>query len=125
MQRKIWNYFEIAGQLAVSKQDKRTYLLGVIGIRNDGVMVRSMNGPTPTPNREIHAEYKICKKLDHGAVIYVARVRTGDGKFGNAKPCHSCRKVLRSRRVKKVYYTKGPNSFGIYYPMKDQFNEDA
>lgn len=125
MQRKIWSYFEIAGQLAISKDDKRTYLLGAVGVRKDGCMVVAMNGPTPTPNREIHAEYKLCRKLDHGATVYVARIRTGDGKFGNAKPCHACRKVLRSRRVNKVYYTKGLGKFGIYYPMKDTFNEDA
>jgi deoxycytidylate deaminase len=124
MQRKIWNYFEMAGRMAISKQDRRTYLLGAIGVRGDGTMVRSMNSPSPIPNREIHAEYKLCRKLDHGATVYIARIRVGDGAFVNAKPCLACRKVLRSRRVKKVYYTIGENEYGIYFPMKDEFNAE-
>lgn len=116
MQRKIWNYFQMAGRMALSKQDRRTYLLGAIGVRNDGCMVSSMNGPSPVPTREVHAEYKLCRKLDHDAVVYIARVRVGDGAFVNAKPCASCRKMLRSRRVKKVYYTISNTEYGIWYP---------
>ena len=118
MNNKIWTYFELAGKMAVSKQDQRTYLLGAIGIRGDNAIVSSMNAPTPFPTREAHAEYKLVRKLDHGATVYVARIRTGDGAFANAKPCKDCMKVLKSRRVKRVYYTIGQNEFGCYYPMR-------
>jgi hypothetical protein len=119
--KKIWNYFEMAGKMATSKEDRRTYLLGAIGIRGDGTIVRSLNGPSRVPAREAHAEYKLCRKLDHGATVFVARIRVGDGTFGNARPCQKCRKMLQSRKVKKVYYTIAHNEFGIYYPMRDSF----
>ena len=121
MRRKIWNYFELAGRMAVSKKDRRTYLIGAVAIRGDGTLVCSMNGPTPQPTREVHAEYKVCQKLDYGATIYVARIKVGNGNFGNAKPCQVCRKILRSKKVKKVYYTISHNEYGVYYPMKNTF----
>ncbi len=115
----------MAREAAISKQDVRTYLLGAVAVRGDGCIVKSANGPSPVPNREVHVEYKLCKKLDHDAVIYVARVRKGDGSFVNARPCEACRKMMRSRRVKKVYYTISDSEFGVYFPMKDEFNAKA
>lgn len=116
MKRKIWNYFEIAAKVALSKKDQRAYLLGAIGIRGDGVMVMSLNSPSQDPAREAHAEYKLCKKLDHGAVVFIARIRISDSAFVNANPCKACRKILKSKKVKKVYYTIGPKEYGCYYP---------
>jgi len=116
MRRKIWNYLEIAGRTASKrKHDQRAYWLGAAAERSDGVIVTSCNGPSIKRAREVHAEYRLSKKLDYGATVYVARVRALDGKFGNAKPCKSCENVLRARKVKKVYYTIGPNEFGVLY----------
>jgi len=67
--QKIWKYFKMAGSIATSKKDRRTYLLGAVAIRGDGCIVKSANGPSPVPAREAHAEYKLCKKLDHGATV--------------------------------------------------------
>ena len=114
MNQKIWNYFEIAGKLATKKKDRRYYFLAALGIRSDGTAVSSVNGaPAEGPMREAHAEYRLSKKLDYGAIVYVARVRIGDGTFGMAKPCLDCQKALRSRGVKKVYYTLGNDKFGV------------
>ena len=111
---RIWNYFEMAGRVAILKQDRRTYQLGVIGVRGDGCIVRASNSPSQAPAREAHAEYKVSKKLDHGATVYVVRIR-GDGSFGMAHPCKACLKILTSRRVKKVYYTISNSKYGVIY----------
>lgn len=116
MNRKIWNYLEIAGRTASKrKHDQRDYWLGAAAERADGALVTACNGPAPDKTREVHAEYRLSRKLDQGATVYVARVRTGDGKFGNAKPCRSCRNALKARKVKKVYYTIGQDEYGILY----------
>lgn len=118
MKRKIWHFFEIAAELATKKKDildKRAYFLGAIGIRQDGTIVASINGSSTSPKRQAHCEYRLASKLDFGATIYVARVRKGDGSFAMAKPCRNCQKVLRSKKVKKVYYTISQNEYGVLY----------
>lgn len=116
MRSKIWAYLEIAGRTASKrKHDQRAFWLGAAAERSDGVIVTSCNGPSPERERKVHAEYRLSKKLDHGATVYVARVRIKDGKFANARPCSNCQNALRARKVKKVYYTIGPNEFGVMY----------
>lgn len=113
MNKKIFNFFEIAGRTAASKKDRRAYLVGAIGIRHDGAMVRSLNAPTELRNRRAHAECKLCRKLDYYAEVYVARVKLLDGKFGMSRPCNSCRKILTTKKVRKVFYTIDENYYGI------------
>lgn len=111
MNRKIFNYFKIAAKLSRKKKNKRYFYLGAIGIRSDGVMVKSANGPTPEPHPESHAEVRMAKKLDVGSTVYVARVvATGD--FAMAKPCRNCERYLKNKGVKTVYYTIANNEFG-------------
>lgn len=114
--RRIVAFFEAAAQAAVSKEDVRSFLIGAIGRRADGAMVRSLNGPTPHKNRTIHAEYKLSKKLDAGATVYIVRVRKDTGEFAMARPCDNCLKVLRSKFVKKIYYSISPSEYGIIDP---------
>lgn len=114
MNGKIFHYLEIAGRKAAKKND-RTWLLGAVGIRADGTIVTSINGSVAIPTRQAHAEYRLTKKLDAGSVVYVARVRKDSGEFGMAKPCANCEKALRDRKVRKVYYTIGPNEFGVLH----------
>ncbi len=120
--KKVWHYFDLAGQMAIKRDDRRTFKLGCVALRNDGAMVRSNNGPSPVPTRSTHAEYKVALKLDHGATVFVTRIGRG-GAYRNARPCRSCQKALRSRRVKRVYYTLSPDRYGIYFPMKDKFHD--
>jgi tRNA(Arg) A34 adenosine deaminase TadA len=106
--RKIFQYLEIAAKIGSKRDDKRQYWIGAVGKRSDGTLVFSSNGPTPKPDRCSHAEYKLTKKLDYGAIVYVARVlRNGD--FAMAKPCANCVRALQSKRVKRVYYTIANN----------------
>lgn len=118
MLRKVFHYLQIAGQTAKKKgpEDKRTFLLGAVGVRSDGKMVKSFNSSTVFPVPAAHAEFRVAAKLDVDSVVYVARVRVGDGKFALAKPCKNCQRVLKSRGVRRVYYTTNyPNEYGILY----------
>lgn len=113
IREKIFNYFQIAAMTARSKADERTFFLGAVGIRKDGAMVKALNGPTQIPNRLAHAEARLCRKLDVGSVVYVARVSVSTGQFAISKPCNSCVKIMKSKGVKKVYYTIGPDHYGV------------
>ena len=104
----------------MSKSDNRTFLLGSVGIRSDGAMVKSLNSPTEIPNRKTHSEYRLSKKLDYNSIVYVARVRLADGKFAMARPCVSCQKVLCSKRVSKVYYTISECEWGLWIPSQNK-----
>lgn len=90
----------------------RHFLLGVIGVRSDGAIVTSYNGPTNTPTRTVHAEYRVSKKLDVGSTVYVARILRRGG-FAAAKPCVRCESALRSRGVRRVYYTQDNSEIGV------------
>lgn len=100
-------------KLASSKEDERSFLLGAVGIRKDGVMVQATNGPSRLPCRQAHAEARLCRKLTPGSIVYVVRVRLADGKFGMARPCHSCQKILKSKGIKKVYYSINSFEYGV------------
>jgi len=66
-----------------------------------------------------HGEHKIARKLDHGAIVYVVRVLRKDGTLAMSRPCPDCQAILRSKRVKKVYYSINPEQYGIYIPADD------
>lgn len=99
----------------MSRDDDRAFLLGAIAIRGDGAMVRALNSPTDLPSRQVHAEYRLSRKIDYDATVYVARIRLIDGKFGMARPCKNCMKALISKRVKKIYYTINHDEYGIIH----------
>ena len=113
MKRKILHYFEVAARVAQSKDDIRVFWIGAVGIRNDGAMVCSLNSPTRFQNRIVHAEYKLCKKLDTHATVYIARVRLDNFQFAIAKPCDNCMKRMRSLDVDKIYYTIDQSHYGM------------
>ncbi len=104
-------YFDLAIKAASRGDTSRHYLLGAVGIRKDGAIVTACNSKTQKPSRKTHAEYKLSRKLDLGSTVYVARVLK-DGSVSSAKPCKNCEKALRTRGVKKVFYTIGPDEFG-------------
>lgn len=116
MNRKIFNYFEIAAQTAVLKNDERNFLLGSVGIRSDGTMVKSFNSSAVIPMPAAHSERRLAAKLDYGAVVYVARVRLIDGCWGMAKPCQSCMAALTAKKVSKIYYTISHKEYGVIIP---------
>jgi|SRR5271166_321315 len=113
MNNKVWYYFDLAGKLTVAKNNSRSFLLGSIGLRKDGALVSAINSISQTPNRQLHSEYRLSRKLDKGSIVFVARVRLLNGEFAEAKPCFSCEKALRNKGVKRVFYTISHNEYGV------------
>lgn len=105
----ILSYLRIAGQVAM-RGSARDYFLGALGVRADGAIVASFNGPAPHPAPSAHAEARLSRKLDTGSVVYVARVLSS-GDFANSRPCRHCMKALRHKKCRVVYYTTGPAEF--------------
>lgn len=96
--------------------DKKNYHLGCVLRRSDGALVCSKNERTKVPQPYAHAEVRAIMKADKGSILYIARV-TKDNSWAMAKPCLKCQVSIRSRKIKKVYYTIGPGEFGVWYPI--------
>lgn len=102
----------IAAKLARSKNDDRRFCLGGIGIRKDGVIVQAVNGNPKEPEPKHHCESRLCRKLDKGSIVYVARTLF-DGTWANSMPCKGCRMAMRNRGVIKCYFTIAPMTYGV------------
>ena len=96
---------------ASNHEDCRRYRLGAVGIRKDGAIVVSRNIPTRYPEPSAHAESRLARKLDRGAIVYVVRI-TASGKLTLARPCVSCIRILKSKGVKKVFYSINEKEYG-------------
>jgi deoxycytidylate deaminase len=100
-----------AVKASILRDDDRTFRIGSVAIRGDGAVVRSYNGCPKFPTREHHSEGRLCRKLDRGATVFVARI-TRDGLWACSKPCPDCHRAMRRAYVKKVYYTIAPKEYG-------------
>ena len=115
----------LAGQVALPtnvKMDMRQFWVGVIGIRRDNVLVSAKNGSAQATDflaykngfPPAHAEARCCRKMDNGGVIYVARVAKGTRLLALARPCVFCVRVLRSKDIRRVYYTISNEEYGVW-----------
>lgn len=94
--------------------DHRTARVGCVMRRGDGALIKARNAATQNSTcrvPELHAEARATRKADVGAIAYVARVRR-DGTYGNARPCRSCRTIMRARGVVRAYYTLSDTEWG-------------
>lgn len=110
------NLFELAMQTAKKRSDcsleRRSFFIGAVGIRHDGVVVTARNEATRGPSPSGHAEARLLRKLGkYAPVVYVARYCLGNHQSAIAKPCTTCMQHLINKRVKRVYYTVGPNQW--------------
>jgi len=124
---------KLAGKIAVpvSDDDRRSFWLGCVGIRNDGVMVSSRNGNIRNmfskntvnvesdKSCEYHAEGRALRKMDKGGILYVARISRKDGSFVMSRPCPLCQAKIKAKKIEKVYYSINNRQYGVYYPSKD------
>jgi tRNA(Arg) A34 adenosine deaminase TadA len=109
-------------------QDQRNFLLGCVGVRNDGCLVSGKNGAsslsTPWENYHAypgaHAEGRVLRKMDGGGVLYVARVSRKDSKLTMSRPCGMCQTLIVSKRISKVYYSISQTQYGVWYPKTDK-----
>jgi len=112
---RIDKYFRVARQVATkgdSKDAKRHYRLGAVGIRTDGTVVMSSNVPCRNPEKQAHAEARVVKKLDFGSEVFVVRIDS-QGQLRSARPCRSCQGLLRLRGIKQCYYSISETEFGV------------
>jgi len=115
-----------AGKIALG-DDERNFLLGAIGVRQDGVSVSAKNGAVISSTyddyriiSDAHAECRVIRKLGKYGIIYVSRVLKKDGTFAMARPCGGCQLRIRAAKVKKVYYTVNNSQYGIWDPITDR-----
>lgn len=97
-----------------AEPDHRTARVGCVIRRGDGATVKARNAATANATKkvpELHAEARATRKADVGGVAYVARVRR-DGTYGNARPCPSCRVIMRARGIIRAYYTLSDTEWG-------------
>lgn len=106
---------ELAAEVSKLKDDNRTYRLGAVAIRGDDVLVSAYNGYPGVPTPPAHCEARLVRKLDKGAVVYLTRL-SREGQWANSKPCPDCLRAMRRARVKRVYYTSGPNEWDSLEP---------
>lgn len=106
-------YLDLAIRIAKGGAENRNYLIGCVGLRTDGAIVVAPNSWTKDPEHTAHGENRVLKKAGFGATLWVARV-TRDNQWANAKPCVKCQALIRNKKVKRVYFTLGPNQYGCW-----------
>lgn len=128
------NMLKLAGKVAISpdENDRRTYVLGCIGIRNDGVLVSARNGSIQhmfsksldpyesDKSSDYHAEGRALRKMDKGGILYVARVSRKDGSLAMSKPCCLCQAKIKAKKIEKVYYTINSYQYGVWHVESDK-----
>jgi cytidine deaminase len=103
-----------------AKNDKKRWLLACVAERSDGAIVSSVNHEAPDRHLEAHAEARVLKKVDRGAVLYISRVLRGDRRnWAMARPCPNCQRLIKKYGVKKVYYTIANGEYGIWNPQEE------
>ena len=107
--------------------DPRSFWLGCVGIRKDGVIVSSRNGSSQFQdyieyhqfNPNAHAEGRVLRKLGKYGSIFVSRVAKKDGSLAMARPCPMCQTRIKSAKISKVYYSINNEQYGIWYTDND------
>lgn len=92
----------------------KKFLLAALGERRDGTLVQAQNGCSRDIQPAHHAEARLCRKLDQGATVWVARVNRR-GEWRLARPCPGCLARLRAKHVRLVYYTIRPQEYGVIW----------
>lgn len=106
-------YLDLAIRIAKGGEEDRNYLIGCVALREDGAVVVAPNILTKKPEHSAHAEARNLKKSGSGAILWVARIHRS-GEWANAKPCIKCQTLIRNKKVKKVFYTVGPNEWSCW-----------
>jgi tRNA(Arg) A34 adenosine deaminase TadA len=96
-----------------SRHDNRSFFLGAVGMRRDGVIVSARNIAATDVTPTAHAEARVVKKLTCDSIVWVARVGRGAGNWALARPCNKCMLRMLTAGVRKVVYTIAPNEWGI------------
>ena len=95
------------------RRDTRSFFLGAVGMRNDGVIVQSRNIAAKDVTPDAHAEARLVKKLTHDSIVWVARVGKGTKDWALARPCDGCQLRMKLAGVRKVVYTISNSEWGV------------
>lgn len=102
-------YFRIA-KMASKLSDHTKYQLGAVIVKSGRILSFGCNQKKSHPGSPfcgLHAEMSAIRNCDHdlaGASMYVFRQRK-DGSLGISKPCKHCERLIRQKKLKRVYFT--------------------
>jgi len=105
---------DMATGIAVWRAQTReiSFKHGAAALRSDGKVVIAYNEKAQAPTWKVHAEARICRKIDVGAIVAVVRI--GDkGVWMPSKPCGGCMRCMKRKGVKKVLYSIGKDEYGV------------
>lgn len=105
---------DMATGIAVWRAQTRdiSFKHGDAALRADGKLVTAYNEKAQAPTWKVHAEARICRKIDVGAIVAVVRI--GDkGVWMPSKPCENCERCMRRKGVKKVFYSIAEGEYGV------------
>jgi len=95
------------------RYDNRSFCLGAVGLRKDGVIVTAKNIAAANIVPTHHAEARVVRKLTPDSIVWVTRVLRSTGDWTMARPCINCQNRMRAAGVKKVVYTIDKDEWGI------------
>jgi len=109
------NLLSRAVKVALKKKDRRHHKIGAVGVRADGAIVTASNGPVRDGKfPPAHAEARLCRKLDRGAVVFIARANSR-GAWRIAKPCTDCMRTMKRSGVKTVVFTISSGAYAVFH----------
>ena len=103
---------EVAGECR-DRLDNRTFFLGAVGLRRDGVLVTARNIAATNIAPSHHAEARVVRKLTQNSTVWGARVSRSTNDWAMARPCAGCQRRMKVAGVKKAIYTIAPNEWGV------------
>lgn len=95
-----------------ARYDNRSFCLGAVGLRNDGVLVTAKNIAAANIVPTHHAEARVVRKLTPDSIVWVARVLRSTGEWTLSRPCKGCQSRMRAAGVRKVVYTIAKDEWG-------------
>jgi len=95
-----------------NRNDSRSFCLGAVGLRKDGVIVTARNIAATNIIPTHHAEARLVRKLTSNSTVWVARVLRSTGEWTLSRPCINCQSLMKVAGVEKVVYTINSNEWG-------------
>jgi pyrimidine deaminase RibD-like protein len=123
-------YLRLATAHAAKSRHPR-WKVGAVVIAAGRVLGAGANEPKVDPRTagiplascSIHAEVAALRGVEaEGATVYVARL-TRHGRWGTAKPCWRCERVLTASGVRRVVWTMEDGTYGV--TLVGQFKQNT
>ncbi len=120
---RIKKFFNKAKEIAITNGADKKFKHAAILFKGNSIVKSASNStkthPLPTNGNtaitnKLHAEQKCLYKTmnTEGLDLLVVRVNN-QGDFAYSKPCSMCMKMITEKKLRRVYYSIGPNEFGV------------